>query len=101
MKHPSLLSVRPIRALSAMIALVAALSSCATTSTQAATSNLSPELQSRWDACEPQINRWCHDQAHGDPTHELECKRDARRGFSEASSEDLRARYLRDHGCAL
>ncbi|MBL8677801.1 MAG: hypothetical protein JNK05_01450 [Myxococcales bacterium] len=81
----------------ALLVLFAALTSCATTG--ATTADLSPELQSRWDACEPSIARWCRVQAHGDPAHELECKRDARRGYASASTEQLRARYLVDHGC--
>jgi hypothetical protein len=80
-----------------LLALFAGLSSCATTTAQ---SNLSPELQSRWDACEPAIRNWCHAQAHGDPAHETDCRRDARHGYATLSDESLRARYLRDHGCA-
>jgi hypothetical protein len=78
------------------------LAGCATTQSAGggeASSNLSPELQARYDACAAAIDRWCHEHAHGDVAHESQCRREARRDFARITDEAQRTRYLSDHGC--
>lgn len=81
-----------------LTALLALTMSCATTST-ASTSSLSPEAQSQWNACEAQITTHCHEHAYGDPAHESECIRDARRDYAQLATTEARTRFLREHAC--
>lgn len=81
-----------------LTALLALSASCATTSTSS-TTTLPPAVQAQWNACEEQINHHCHEHAYGDPAHESECRRDARRDFAQLTTDEARTRFLREHAC--
>lgn len=83
----------------AMVLLMGASTACATN--RAANIPIAPAYQAQWQQCERSVENYCHEHAQGDPNHELDCERQARRQFAEADSDAARRAALAGHGCTL
>lgn len=75
----------------AMMFLLLAAAGCAT-QTQA----MPAHLRATWDRCAPAVEHHCHLDAHGDPSAESRCMRDASDSFASSGDEAM----LRRAGCA-
>lgn len=53
-----------------------------------------------WSACRRQVEAYCHNLGHGDPTTESQCERDTLEQYAALTADDARRAFLRSHGCA-